>query len=191
MVRTLTALAVLLAHTGLVAQEARPWTERGLLRGSASICPGIPVNGEGTNIYVGGRLEYFLEDVVSIRGEGFWYIDNQQQDAFLAQNSQITFGPFYHIIKDRVDLAFGFEPGLSFVQPSPTENGAWTDPLRAVPNVALCTGLTYAVWDYFHCFVDARYVHSVYPGSVEGNLLLDEFIFGAGLGFHLHTRKAD
>ena len=168
-----------------LAQDSEPFVAAGLLRVSAAISPGVLLNAPGTNIYLNGRLEYFPEDRISFRGEVFWYRGSQERTGSLTRNDQVAVGPFYHWLNDRLDLALGMEAGVSLAQPAQLEleNGASTDPLRVIPNVALCGGLTYTVWDHFHFFLDARLVHARYTGAVGGSIPLDEVIMGGGLGW--------
>lgn len=182
----------------LQAQESIPFTGAGLLRASGSISPGFLLDPGTTNIYLGGKLEYFTGDRVSFRGEGLWYMGSQQNPALLEQNSQISFGPFLHVVDRRLDLSAGVEAGISLVHPanvwppvleapgSPRPDPA---PLRVVPQAGVCASLSYAVWDYFHFFVDARYVHARYNGTPNGSIPLDETVLGAGLGWQLRLKK--
>ncbi|MBK8497628.1 MAG: hypothetical protein IPL52_02125 [Flavobacteriales bacterium] len=163
----------------------------GLLRGSAAISPGFMLREKAHNFYLTGKLEYFVDPRISFRGESFWFRGDQNEPALLAQNSQVAFGAFYHFAKGRSDLAIGFEPGVSIVQPARPVILIISEPLRVVPNVSLCAGYTFAVWEYFHFFLDARYVHASYPGAIGGPLPLDEVIIGGGLGFQFRTRRSN
>jgi len=96
----------------LPAQEFGP--RQGLLLGSGAISPGFMLHRSMTNIYVSGHLEYFVDEAVSIRGRGAWYVDAQQEPALLRENSQLSAGPWFHTGKGRLDLHAGFEPGISF-----------------------------------------------------------------------------
>jgi len=189
MVKPLFTTIVLLATSLAMAQDATPYRGDGLLRASAAISPGFMLDAPVTNIYVNGKLEYFPEERVSLRGEAFWYIDSQQHPAPLASNSQVAFGPFYHFGNATADLALGFEAGLSLVKPVVLEAQAVPDPLRAIPSMALCAGFTYTFWDYFHFFADARYVHARYTGASTGTIPLDEVVLSGGLGWQLRLRK--
>lgn len=189
MVRT-TSLLICWCLAGVtVAQDSTMFRGAGLLRGSAAISPGFSLDRSMTNIYVNGKLEYFTDDRLSFRGESFWYIDSQRKPAFLAQNSQIAAGPFYHWGRGRLDAALGFEAGISFAQPRRPVAAVEYEDLRAVPSISLCAGLTYTVWDYFHFFLDARYVHARYTGSFAGTIPLDEVIISGGLGWQLRLKK--
>jgi hypothetical protein len=188
MVRHLLIGVAMVAASAAMAQDTAYYRGAGLLRASGAISPGFMLDAPVTNIYVNGKLEYFLEDRISFRGEGFWYVDSQQDPALMDQNSQITFGPFYHHGQGRADLALGFEAGLSLAKPASLEGWPQADPLRVVPSIALCAGFTYTIWDYFHFFVDARYVHARYTGSSAGTIPLDEVILSGGLGWQLRLR---
>lgn len=183
-VRSLAGVLVCAALIGR-AQDSVPFTGAGLVRVSAAISPGLSLNAPITNIYLNGRLEYFSEDRISCRGEVFWYRGNQEHTASMERNDQVAVGPFYHWVHDRLDLALGMEAGVSFARPAQPEasESADPDPIRVIPNAALCAGLTYTVWDHFHFFLDARLVHARYIGSVSGTIPLDEVIMGGGLGW--------
>ncbi len=198
MVRTWASTITFCACLVLHAQEPVPYTGPGLLRASGTISPGFLLKQGTTNIYFGGKLEYFTDDKLSFRGEGLWYAGSQQKPAPLLQNSQLSFGPFLHSVHGRLDLSAGVEAGISLVHPAdvwirtmeaPDQPYADPAPPRAVPQASLCASLNYAVWDYLHFFVDVRLVHAVYNGSPEGALPLDEVILGAGLGWQLATKN--
>lgn len=178
------------AAMACAAQETPPSVGKGLLRSSAAISPGFLLNGSGTNIYLNGRSEYFMEDRISFRGEGFWFRGSQEDPGLLAQNSQLAFGPFVHFVRGRSDLAMGIEPGLSIVQPARVVAQDAVEPLRIVPNASLCASYTFFVWDHFHFFLDARYVHASYPGALGGAIPLDELIVGGGLGWQFTLKKS-
>lgn len=189
MVARATLVAALLAAIAAQAQDDVPVAEPLLVRGSVAISPGFMMNQPTTNIYVVGKLEVFTDDKVSLRGEALWYIGSQQQHEPLQQNSQITCGPFVHFTHRRLDLALGFEPGVALSQPAPDPDFLDPAPLRIIPNMALCGGLTFAVWDYFQFFIDARYIHANYTGPYSAAIPLDEFVLGAGLGWQIPVKR--
>ncbi|HQV39953.1 MAG: hypothetical protein IPO60_01795 [Flavobacteriales bacterium] len=168
------------------AQESDPSNTAGLVRISAAVSPGFQLNAPSTNIYLNGRLEYFPESRISFLGEVYWYRGNQQRTALMARNDQVVVGPFYHWVHGRLDLSLGMEAGISFARPERSEipPPAGIDPLRVIPNVALCSGLTYTIWDHFHFFLDARLAHAEYTGAENGTIPLDEVTVGGGLGWH-------
>ncbi len=168
------------------AQESEPSNTAGLVRISAAVSPGFQLNAPSTNIYLNGRLEYFPESRISFLGEVYWYRGSQQRTALMARNDQVVVGPFYHWVHGRIDLALGMEAGISFARSEQTEppHPEGSDPLRVIPNIALCGALTYTIWDHFHFFLDARLVHAKYTGAANGTIPLDEVTVGGGLGWH-------
>lgn len=183
----LLSLAVLLPAR---AQDDWPATAPLLVRGSIAISPGFMTEHPVTNIYVGGKLEVFTDERMSLRGETLWYIGAQQETPLLGQNSQVAFGPFYHWTVGHLDIGLGIEPGISLTRPELVVDTAWRTPAtRVTPNIALCGGLTYSVWKYFQFFVDVRYVHGRYTGPYTAPIGLDETILGAGLGWQFYGHK--
>ncbi|WKZ67529.1 MAG: hypothetical protein QY325_06290 [Flavobacteriales bacterium] len=190
MVRRMLLLIAVAQGLHAAAQETAPAPSPWLLRGSGAISPGFMSQHPITNIYLVGKAELFTDARMSFRGELLWYVDAQQQTPLLDQNHQIAAGPFYHWVVGRLDLALGFEPGLSFTRPrqgifAPEE----VAPVRAIPNIALCSGLTFSVWEYFQFFIDARYIHGNYTGPYSAAVPLDEFVVGAGLGWQVRLKK--
>ncbi len=188
-IRTLLAMAVLLQGPVLRAQDEVPVAEPLLLRGSVAISPGFMLRQPVTNIYVAGKLELFADDRISLRGEGLWYIGDQGDVGLLEQNSQIAFGPFVHLTHGRLDVALGVEPGVTLTRPTRDSLHVEAAPLRVMPSMALCAGLTFVVWDYFQFFVDARYTHARYTGPYSAAIPLDEVVLGAGLGWQLPVKR--
>ena len=189
MVSRIPLLALGMVALAAHAQEDVPVAEPLLVRGSIAISPGFMLQQPVTNIYLVGKLEVFADKKISLRGEGLWYLGNQQDAPLLKQNSQITFGPFVHFTHKRLDVALGIEPGVALTQPYMDSTYAEQAPLRAIPNMALCAGLTFAVWDYFQFFIDARYVHANYTGAYSSTIPLDEMIIGAGLGWQVPVKR--
>jgi hypothetical protein len=171
-------------------QDHLPYLVSGLLRSSATISPGFMISAPATNIYVSGKLEYFIEDRTSLCGSVLWLVPDGELHR-IEQNSQLSFGPSYHFVKGRMDVGLGMEAGINLSRPvvrivSISEEFG---PVRIAPSVSLCANLTWAVWDYLHFFVDARYVHARYMGSHDGTVPLDEIVLGGGLGWQLRMRK--
>jgi hypothetical protein len=185
MVRTFTSTSMLALSTIAFAQTNAPFASRGLVSAAASIGPGLMLDRPTTNIYVTGDWNLFIEDRISLRGQGSWFIDAQQDSSLLKQNSQLSFGPFYHWVKGRSDLSAGLMPGISLTQlrtPVMSESMA---PLKLLPNISISGGVTYYVWKYLHFFVNVRYIHAEYVGTATGSLPLDEVVVTAGLGWQV------
>jgi hypothetical protein len=161
---------------------------KGLLKATSTISPGFMLSETRTNIYLAGELEYFVEERVSLRGDGFWYLGSQQNPDLLRQNSSVYWGAAYHFRKNRTDLFIGVQPGLSLTQMVVDEKYYYTDyGMEVCPNFSFFTGVTQYVGKYFNFFLNTRYVRSSY--RVYGSSNLDEIRLCAGLGFNIQTRK--
>lgn len=179
-----------------------------VLKGDATITPGYLLNTAQTNIYINGSLEYFPDDKISLRGEGFWMVGAQQKPALLKDNSTLLFGGLYHFHKNRLDYFVGLQMGAGITKPndvlfnsSPVTNNPTTvvvDPYtqsyiyKVVPVLSPVTGVTFYVSNYFNFFLNVRYVKATYFGYTDGKALsLDELRISAGLGFQIHLKKKE
>jgi hypothetical protein len=199
MVRFLSLLFLLIFVANIYAQKDSAYRYPGILKATATITPGLMLNANQTNIYINGELEYFADDKISIRGDGFWMVGAQQKIALLQQNSSVFFGALYHFHKNRFDYFIGLQPGLSITKPNATNEITSQLPVlvniqkeydyKLLPNFSPLTGITFYVSDYFNFFLNVRYVYARYFGYENSSLNLSEFRVSAGLGFQIHTKK--
>ena len=72
-----------------------------------------------------------------------------------------------------------------------TYNQSWFSGNRThvAPSIAVKSGVSYYVWNYFHFFSDLTYVSSILRGTSFGSHRMDELIFSAGLGFQVALKK--
>ena len=180
------------------AQSDSIFRYQSMLKGTATICPGFLLSNGQTDIYLNGDLEYFADEKISIRGDGFWMVGAQQKDALLKNNSAVFFGALYHFHKNRFDYFIGIQSGLSITKPNNQPNGAYqlqpAVPIREydyklLPNFSPITGITFYVSDYFNFFLNVRYVYARYYGYESSSVKLDEIRISAGLGFQIHTKR--
>lgn len=199
MVRTILCLASLFISVLIYGQD-RVFVYENTLRASATLAPGFMLNQEQTNIYVHGHLEYFPEDRVSLRGDGYWFTGAQQKPALLKENSNLLFGGLYHFHKNRLDYFIGLQAGINFTRPAgllsltpsgPTITSATTEyPLKPNPCIAPLTGFVFYPARYVNFFLEARYVSGRYFGYANGRSIgLSEIRISAGLGFQLNLKK--
>ncbi len=184
-------LLLLLFTVTLMGQETDNFVRKGLLKATATISPSFMINRNINNIYVSGELEYFLENKISVRGDGLWYRDSQQDIPFLKENSMIFFGALYHFSKKKHDVFIGIQPAAILSQPNMLDTSLVNYPVQINPGISIIAGYTFYVWDYCNFFLNARYLNHKYVGTSKGPVHLDEIILSAGLGFQLHTRKKD
>lgn len=201
MVKRAFLAAVLLFSLVARAQFSYP----GVLKASATLCTGYMLRQTQTNLYVHGHLEYFTDERISLRGDGFWFAGAQQKPALLAQNSTFLFGGLYHMHKNRLDFFLGMQVGVDLTKPRDTyydiitlggsgytiAQGTTSYKLKALPALSPVTGVTFYAASFVNFFLEVRYVSGRYFGYHGGStLFLDELRLSAGLGFQLPTRKS-
>jgi hypothetical protein len=199
MVRFFLILNLAVSAFIIQAQSDSTFRYQSILKGTATITPGFLLNKAQTNIYINGDLEYFADEKISIRGDGFWMVGTQQKKALLKENSAIFFGALYHFHKNRFDYFIGIQPGLSLTKPNATDNSTTlllvsvntkTEyDYKLLPNFSPVTGITFYVSDYFNFFLNVRYVYARYFGYESSSLRLDELRISVGLGFQIHIKK--
>lgn len=181
-------LLLVLLCADIKSQNEDGFHTKGLLKATSTISPGFMLNQQRTNIYVNGELEYFAEEKVSLRGDGYWYLGSQQNPDLLKKNSAMYWGALYHFRKNQADCFIGFQPGLSITQPVVDEKYYYSDyGIQVCPQMSVLAGFTYYVGKYFNFFANTRYVKSSYRNNIH--IGLDELRISAGLGFNIHLKK--
>jgi len=192
MVRSIVLIAIGAFLSGQAqSQSAGPFVQRGLLSADASLGPGVMLGHSLSNSYVTGGLELFLEDRVSFRGYAAWFIDREDEAAILSQNSRLSWGPYFHLVRQNVDLALGFEPGLSLTRLAIRSDTLDTPDPKVLPNMSISGSATLYVSRHFHFFANVRYVYARYPGTPTGPIGLDELVFTGGLGWQMQIFRSD
>ncbi|MGZ3904689.1 MAG: hypothetical protein ACXVC6_13390 [Bacteroidia bacterium] len=206
MVKKILMPALLLIACKLSAQDStsHKFRYQSILKGDATISPGYLLNSPQTNIYIDGTLEYFTQDRVSLRGEGFLFVGAQNKPALMKENSSLLYGAAYHFHKNRLDFFVGLEVGASITKPNDVliDSTYWRRGLnlnynytesydyKILPVISPVTGITFYPSNYFNFFLNVHYFHVTYYGYTGGkNLSLDELRISAGLGFQIHVRK--
>lgn len=206
MVKKFLIPVLLLIACNLVAQDSTNHTFRyqSILKGDATISPGYLLNSPQTNIYINGTLEYFTQDRVSLRGEGFLFVGSQNKPALMKENSSLLYGAAYHFHKNRLDFFVGMEVGASAAKPNDvlidttgssgyvtiSKSYTQTFDYKILPVISPVAGITFYPSNYFNFFLNMHYIHATYYGYAMGkNLSLNELRISAGLGFLIHVRK--
>ena len=157
-----------------------------MLRASATISPNFLLKKNVTEITLHGFLEYYLQEQISVRGDGVWYVDEQQNAKVFKQNSKIYFGAMYHLNYKRLsrfDAYVGIQPGIAATQP--LSNDSLNRSLKVVSLFSVVGGANYYVGKYFNFFAETRYSTGKYYGVNDINL--SGISFSAGLGFNIKT----
>jgi hypothetical protein len=195
------ALILFLFIGARVLAQDSSFVYKHVLKASATLCPGFMFNQAQTNIYVHGHLEFFPEEKVSLRGDGFWFTGAQQKPSLFKQNSTLLFGALMHAHRGRVDGFIGLQTGMSFTQPENTysdyvlitSTGTTTTQmatiykLKALPVFSPFAGVTFYPGKYVNFFLEMRYITGgKYYGYTSGStIFMDELRVSAGLGFQI------
>lgn len=182
-------IAFVLASICLGSVEAQDsYIQPGLLAFGSTITPSSMLNRDETNYYISGFAEYFLDTKISLRSDNYFFVDGSNEVPFIKSAFRSYFGVAYHFSKGNWDNTLGFQPGITLMQLPETTLGQGS-PVDISPSIALRIGTGYYVWKYFHFFANATYVRSKVSGVSFGPHQTDEFMFSAGLGFQIATKR--
>ena len=170
--------------------EITPYFKPNLIKASATISPGRMLQNKANSINLSGFLEYVIDKKYSFRGDVFQFIDATYSTKSIIEpifQNKLFFGVFRHFGTNNLKFYSGIQMGTSII--TYNQNFSTGNTTHVVPSFALNTGASYYVWKYFHFFTDFTYVNSTLRGTSIGPHKMDEFIFSAGLGFHLQVKK--
>lgn len=178
--RLIAGMLLFLVSLPLTAQVTEEGERQGLLQGTASLYPARMLNHTVMNNYVGGHLNYYVDDHYSFRGDIFGYIDAQGDQKYLDRHIQLQAGLMRHFPVKRWDPFVGFQAGLSALelQSSPES--------FLQPVFGLTTGVSFSVSRYFYFYAECSYHHMNDPVVRSP---LDQLFVTGGLGFQLSTRR--
>jgi hypothetical protein len=149
-----------------ISQESERFVAKDLFSGKGTLAIGSPTTYRGTNMYISGSLEYYLEDNISFRGGIWMFIGTSGAEDIFAKNSSLFTGFYYHFkTKNNIDPFIGFEPGISWTQLKRSEDvssypyniSTYSQSISPVTSIA--TGINYYATNWVHLFIEAKYVH--------------------------------
>lgn len=183
-----------IAQTEQNNDQAENPVRKGQLYGGLSFALGFMT--ENTqNLYVQGDLGYFVHKNISIRGDGYYFVNAIGDRPRFDMNHQIFFGADFHL-PTRIHLTphVGLQPGVAISRSSEyqTLNIEGNTPvferkIEANPVLSTVFGLTYHAPKYFYAFVEGRYL----IGTHQANTFptnLDELRVQFGLGWFLNFK---
>jgi hypothetical protein len=202
MVRTIVLILLLgTIANSTYAQESDRYPGKGLFRASATFGVGLMTRST-VNGYLHGFLEYYVDDRISLRGGGLYFLfsDSKTTDTAaginlkqpLLDNHQLRAGMFYHFGKHAsFDPYIGLQPGIALSRYNEVVMGdnssLVSGGLLVNPTYTLSGGFNYYSGKYFHLFVEARYTRGIHMAT--GNVkYLDELGFCFGLGFDIKKK---
>lgn len=187
-------LISLFSFSAFAQQDSSRYIHKHLLRAQATISPGLLLQSKAKNIYLHGNLEYYVDEWISLRGDGYYFVsDMGNTDRFKIHHSLFS-GASYHIkTSNHFDPYIGVQPGIAITQaiyntcpdgaicfvPSMPQASPSANPL-----LSGVIGFNYYAQKIFHIFGEARYVHGTNL-SEYGPLNLDEIRLSFGLGWNI------
>jgi len=187
--------------TATFAQDAPARIVRkGLFRSMATISTGAVFGPGVTNIYLQGNFNYYVDDIASIRNDGFYFINELGEEQVFNQNHQLFSGGSFHFkTKGSIDPYIAIQPGLAIAsvwdryECPPNTNcpqiyGLQQTKTAASPLISGVAGFNFYAQKFFHLFLEARYVQGKHL-SKYGPTSLNELRFSFGLGWNINTIK--
>jgi hypothetical protein len=185
-------VVLFLSAGSFFAQEEKEFHYKGLVNTMGTIAPGFRISDGTMTMSLHGYLEYFMEDYVSWRGDGFYYMGEQKKPASIYQNSTVKWGAFYHFHEpqSKLDFYVGMQPGLSFIQPmEKRDNKTYFYPYKVAPAFSGVTGLNFHFGKFFNMFIEGTYIGTRYLGDGLTKVDASEFRISGGLGWHIVNKK--
>ena len=144
-----------------------------------------------SGFYAGGGLEYYLDDRISIEGEGNYYLGHlgDSINYSVVNNHSLLAGPNIHFLRST-----GFDPyagvmvGAAFTEMNPLDHEPGSpcyEKLQADPLVAFQLGFNYFTEKYFHMFMEGGYALQKHTTAANPSMNLNELSFKFGLGIHV------
>lgn len=182
------ALLFVLLCTGINAQDVsviRP----GLIKAQLTLSPSYMFEQKESYFYLHGNLEGFLEKNISLAGEGYYSLGNMsEKNNSFAYNHNLFFGMNYHFTTKNNDLYIGIQPGVAMAKLNFPTIGLNQPSDGVNPVVSFLIGYNFYINNYFHFFVQNRFIIGNHSYDISTNLA--EYRFSAGLGFNINTIKA-
>lgn len=163
----------------------------GLLHGSGAISLGLMRDGV-QNVYVSGYLEYFPEERVSLRGDGYYFVDGISEFKPLDMNHQVYAGALFHLPSEKIDPYIGFQPGIAISRRTDSIVDISGDLIPSTqsfnPLTSAVVGFNYWGGKHFSLFAEVRFTRGIHLAN-SWPKYLDELKFSFGLAFQIAANK--
>lgn len=160
---------------------------KGLLSVQATLSPAYMFAGKESYFYLHGGIEGFVSDKVSLTGEGFYHLGSGADVDLYDFNHSVFFGASRHFSKNNHDLYVGLQPGIAFTRLNAAASHTTAAHTGINPMVSPVVGYSFYLNNFFHFFVQTRFVFGQHNTDVHQDMT--EFRFSAGLGFNLNAMK--
>ena len=181
MVKKMLVIVIVFFGVNLFSQTNELVVKEGLLRFQGTVGIGKSTDRTENNIFLHGNLEYFIHSFLTTRGDTYFFLKNEENG--LEVNHQLFAGMAYHFSKKSNFVPYiGVQPGLVATR----YNG--TTKTKATPLVSAVVGFNYFAAEWFHLFVDGRFVSGKHLSEFPP-YSINELRLSFGLGFNLATKK--
>lgn len=182
----LIAIFLCLVENGL-AQESTI-IKKGLLRTQSTLSPSYNFENKVSNFYLHGAFEAYLENSVSVAGETYYYLGELNSESELyAFNHSLFFGASKHFVKHHNDFYIGLQPGVSITKMRNDDIIKPESQLGVNPLFSCIVGYNFYLSNYFHFFIQSRFIAGQHRYDVNQNL--SELRISAGLGLNINSIK--
>lgn len=199
----LLTLLLLSGFTVLAQEEKTQFIHKYLTRADASIMPGVMFKEGFSNVYINGNLEYYIDNLISVRGDCNYMMGSTGINADsmgLKDNHSILLGAALHFpTKGHFDPYLIVQPGLAYttsyhqyytggiVNEDHKQKDTYNGVLSPIGTVGL--GFNYYFQRFAHLFLETRYVHGNHLSEAPSPLSIDELRITFGLGFNVFIMK--
>lgn len=194
-------MACMLTAVSAISQSTQ-FIHKHLIRSDASIVSGYMFKPGLKNVYLNGNLEYYIDNMVSIRGDANWMAGSSglYNSSFgISDNHSVMLGPVFHIhTNNHFDPYFIVQPGIGYTSSFQTlepgthyEKGdqriKYAGTLTPLGSAGV--GFNYYFQRFAHLFCEARYVYGRHLSDSQSPVSLEEMRITFGLGFNLFIIK--
>lgn len=188
--KIIAALALMILSVAAFGQdkEKEPFVKQYLLRTQGNLSFGYLTKLKLVPIYVAGDFDFYLDERVSLFGEGAFFLATNEDTKFIKHNHTLLGGMNYHLTKNnRFDPYIGFNPGVIIGQyrvEDPANIGTFRETkVGVIPVFSPCIGFNYHIGSIFNFFVRARYIQAQFFGTSPTRVPVSELRISAGLGW--------
>lgn len=183
-IKKIAILLLFLYGMNLSAQENETVAGKGLFRTTLTFATGYMPANKLNNLYLTGNIEYYVDDRISLRGDGMYFFNSMNGDKTLQENHSIYSGAAYHFAKKQFDPFVGLQTGLAYTQRGIMAQGVAAGATAFNPLISPIAGFNYYAPKWFHLFINARY--NVGKHLADDSIIpLNELSFSFGLGFNI------
>ena len=172
------------------AQEGQ-YIHKHLTRGTLTFSTGAITGGISNPVCLTGNLEYYLDNKVSVRGDGFFKVADLNKSSYLGNYGGLLSGIVYHPkTNNHIDPFIGLQMGLVSSEYNPQSVImtliAIPPSISTSPAISPLIGLNYYANKWFHITLQGRYLKAKHlPGNGYSSFKINDISFQFGLGFNL------